>query len=235
MKGKLVSDDFTPKKMLVPEWQSSIISFAIYKWWQGATSLYSSIDIPLGGEVFSEICKLSSLNRQSSDISCNCWYWKTTSKRQNPFPWTSRSCQSVCVMLSDPAWVEVCSLNAAWPQIVLRWPATNDSGWIKTSLGLIGIPGGNAHDSGHPRPCQKPAVVTCPLIIHPKHRNNVSFLCAVRPVKGTIEFSLLSHNKQLVQLNFIQFGCFHCPNPDGVLEICTFLVPILNLVRFYGH
>lgn len=55
------------------------------------------------------------------------------------------------------------------------------------------------------------------------------------PVKGTIAFSLPSHNKQLVQLSFIQFGCFLCPHPDGVLEIWTSLFTILNLVQVYGH
>lgn len=109
-------------------------------------------------------------------------------ERQNPFPWTSRSCWSVFVMLSDPVVVDLRSLNAAWPEIVLRWPASNDSGWIKTSLGLIGIPDSNAHDSGHRRPCQKPAVVTCPLIIHPKHRNNVSFLSTVSRSKEQLSF-----------------------------------------------
>lgn len=56
-----------------------------------------------------------------------------------------------------------------------------------------------------------------------------------RLVKGTIEFSLSSHNKQLVQLNFIQFGCFLCPHPDNVLEIWTFLFLLLILVQVYRH
>lgn len=50
-------------------------------------------------------------------------------------------------MFGDPVAADLCSLNTAWPQIVLRWPATNDSDWIKISLGLISITGGNEHDS----------------------------------------------------------------------------------------
>lgn len=124
-------------------------------------------------------CTLGTL----SEMKDTFWYWTTSNKRH--IPSTSRN----IVECSVTQWKRTSVAITAWPQIVFRWPTTHDSDWIKISLGLISIPNGNENDSGHPRPCQKSAVVTCPLIIHPKHRNNVSFLSRVGQWKG--RFSIL--------------------------------------------
>lgn len=139
-----------------------------------------------------KICKMYSVSKVT-EVSYIYFFLILNNKQQeakrlSPDGQKLLSCWSVCVVLSDPTGVDLCSFNAAWPQVVLKWPATNNSDWIKTSLGLISIPDSKAHNSGHPGPCQKPAVVTCPLIIHPKHKNNASFLSGVGQSKGRLSF-----------------------------------------------